>query len=63
MRLYRTKNNNVINLDEIAMIRVDDGWSRKDYQVVLPSGQTVYVPELTEEDIDRIMEYNDYDIK
>lgn len=63
MRLYRTKDNNIINLEQVSMIYVDKEWSRKDYKVVLPSGKTIYVPELTEEDIDRIMNYNDYLIK
>lgn len=33
------------------------------YRVAFKNGPTFEIPEITEEDIDRIMEYNDYLIK
>ena len=53
--LYKTKAGNLINLDNVSYIFIDPEWSRKDYQVITPSGRRDYFPELTEEDIDNII--------
>lgn len=58
MKLYRTKEKNLINLDEVTLIYKDpaDGG----YRVSFTNGITYDMPEIEEADIDRIMEYNDY---
>lgn len=53
--LYKTKAGNLINLDNVSYIFIDPEWSKKNYQVVTPSGHRDYFPELTEEDIDEIV--------
>lgn len=61
MKFYRTKENNLINLDEVTLIYkdpVDDG-----YRVSFMNGITYEMPEIDETDIARIMEYNNYLIK
>ena len=58
MKLYRTKENNVINLEQVTFIYkdpVDLG-----YRIAFTNGITYEVPELTEEDIENLMEYNNY---
>ena len=55
MILYKTKANNIINLDQVSVIYVDSDWTDKRYQVVTPGGEHIYFPELTEEDIEEIM--------
>lgn len=61
MKLYRTKEDNLINLDNVSMIyrHPESGI----YWVACLDGKTFEMPEITKEDIDRIMEYNDYFIK
>lgn len=58
MKLYCTKEKNVINLEQVTLIYKDpvDGG----YRVSFTNGITYEMPELTEHDVDRIMEYNDY---
>ena len=58
MKLYRTKSNNVINLDEITLIYKDKDTGI--YSVVFKNKQDYSVPELTEEDIENILDYNNY---
>jgi hypothetical protein len=61
MKLYRTKENNLINLDEVALIYKDP--ADNGYCVSFTNGITYEMPEIDETDIARIMEYNDYLIK
>lgn len=58
MKFYRTKNNTVLNLEKITVIykSPEDGT----YNVATDEGKIFEVPELTDDDIDRIMEYNNY---
>ena len=58
MKLYRTKEGNLINLEQVTLIYKDpdDGG----YRVSFTSGITYDMPEIEEDDIDRLMEYNDY---
>jgi hypothetical protein len=58
MKLYRTKENNLINLEQVTLIYKDpdDGG----YRVSFANGITYDMPEIEEDDIDKIMEYNDY---
>ena len=58
MRFYRTKEGNLINLEQVAMIYKDpeDG----SYRVACSNGTTYEMPEIEGEDIDRIMEYNNH---
>ncbi len=58
MKLYRTKQNNVINLEEVTLIYKDKGTGT--YSVVFKNMQDYSVPELDEEDIANIMEYNNF---
>ena len=59
MKLYRTKENNVINLDLVTMIYKDPKFPAY-YRVAYTGGNTFEIPELDDEDIDRIMEYNNH---
>jgi len=54
MTLYKTKNGNIINMDQVSVIYVDSDWTDKRYQVVTPGGEHIYFSELTEEDIENI---------
>ena len=58
MKLYRTKEDNLINLEQVTLIYKDpdDGG----YRVSFANGITYDMPEIEEADIDKIMEYNDY---
>lgn len=58
MKLYRTKEDNLINLEQVTMIYKDpeDGG----YRVSFTNGITYDMPEIEAADIDKIMEYNDY---
>lgn len=58
MKLYRTKEDNVINLEQVAFIYRPP--QEQYYRVACTNGLTYEVPELTKEDIDKIMQYNDY---
>ena len=58
MKFYRTKENNLFNLDEITAIYRDP--PDDIYRVATVGGQIFSVPELDEEDIDKMMEYNNY---
>ncbi len=58
MKFYRTKENNLINLEKVATIYKDP--DTLTYMVAYSGGNTYEMPELTGEDIDRIMAYNDY---
>ncbi len=58
MKLYRTSKDNLINLDDISEIyRATD---QSPYTVIYKGGRASTVPELTVEDIDNIMDYNNY---
>ena len=61
MKIYRTKEDNLINLEQVTLIYKDpdDGG----YRVSFTNGITYEMPELDQEDIERIMDYNDYLIK
>ena len=59
MKLYRTKENNVINLEKVEFIYKDPEHPEY-YRVHYESGYTFEIPELDEDDIDRIMEYNNH---
>jgi len=54
MILYKTKANNIINLDRVSVIYVDPDWTDKRYRVVTSGGDRIPFPELTEEDIENI---------
>lgn len=58
MILYQTKENNVINLDRITMIYRDP--ETNIYRVSFTNGMTYEMPEITEEDIERFMQYNSF---
>lgn len=58
MKLYRTAKDNLINLDDVTEIyRSND---QSPYTVIYKGGRVRTVPELTVEDIDNIMDYNNY---
>ena len=61
MRLYRTKEDNVINLEQMTTIYKSPETGT--YHVSYVSGITYEMPELDESDVDRIMDYNDYLIR
>ena len=61
MKLYRTKENNIINLEQMATIYRSPETGT--YHVAYVSGTIYEMPELDKDDINRIMEYNDYLIK
>ena len=58
MRFYRTREENLLNLDQVTVIYrdPDDGA----YRVSFTNGLTYEMPEIEGEDIDRIMEYNNH---
>ena len=58
MKFYRTKENNLINLEQVTLIYKDpdDGG----YRVSFTSGITYDMPELDEADIERILDYSNY---
>lgn len=58
MKFYKTKENNLFNLDEITAIYRDP--TDDIYRVATVGGQIFSVPELDEEDVDKMMEYNNY---
>ena len=62
MKFYRTKESNLINLEKAEFIYKDPAHPDC-YRVHYESGYTYEIPELDEDDIDRIMEYNDHLIK
>ena len=55
MILYKTKANNIINLDQVSVIYVDPDWTDKRYKVVTSGGDHIPFPELTEDNIEEIM--------
>ena len=58
MKLYRTAKDNLINLDDVTEIyRSND---QSPYTVIYKGSRVRTVPELTVEDIDNIMDYNNY---
>ena len=60
MKLYQTKTKTIINLDNIVSIyRMENGL----YKMIGVSGDIFRAPDIDEEDIDRIMEYNDHLLK
>lgn len=61
MKLYQTKEGNVINLEQVTLIYKDpeDGG----YRLSFTNGIIYDMPEIDETDIDKIMEYNNYLIK
>ena len=61
MKLYRTRENNVINLDDISLVYKDP--ETELYRVSFKNGLTFEFPELDEEDIKNFIEYNNYFIK
>ena len=58
MKLYRTKENNVINLEQVAMIYKSPETGT--YHVSFTNGITYEMPELDVSDIDRFMDYNNH---
>ena len=58
MRFYRTKEGNLVNLEQVTLIYKDpeDGG----YRVSFSNGITYDMPEIEQADIDNIMHYNDY---
>ena len=62
MKLYRTKENNIINLgdDQVGLEMIFKDPVTGYYRVAYTSGHTYEVPELDESDIDRLMDYNNY---
>lgn len=58
MKFYRTKEDNLINLEQVTLIYKDpeDGG----YRVSFTNGITYDMPEIKEADIKKIMDYNDY---
>ena len=58
MRFYRTREENLLNLDQVTVIYrdPDDGG----YRVSFTNGLTYEMPEIEGEDIDSIMEYNNH---
>jgi hypothetical protein len=61
MKLYRTKENNVINLEQLTTIYKNPETGT--YNISYVSGITYEMPELDVEDINRIMEFSNYLIK
>ena len=58
MKLYRTKENNLINLEQVTVIYKDP--TDNSYRVSFSNGITYDMPEIDEDDVEKIMEYNDY---
>ena len=58
MKLYRTKEDNVINLEQVTMIYKDPDTGT--YHLSFTNGITYEMPEIELSDIDKIMDYNDY---
>ena len=61
MKFYQTKENNVINLEEVTLIYRDPDTNI--YRVSFTNGMTYEMPEITETDIENFMEYSNYLIK
>lgn len=61
MKLYRTKENNIINLDQVSVIYKDPIVG--DYRIQAGNGTIFEFPELSKEDIDKMMEYNNFFIE
>ena len=61
MKLYRTKKDNIINLEQLTTIYKN--LETETYHVSYVNGITYEIPELDKDDVDRIMKYNDYLIK
>ena len=62
MKFYRTKSNTLINLEKVVMIYRDPEQS-KNYLMLTEDGSICELRDFTEDDVDRIMDYNDYIIK
>lgn len=62
MKFYRTRTNTLINLEEVTMIYRDPETSEY-YLMLTNKGTVCELRDFNEEDVDRIMEYNDYFIK
>ena len=58
MKFYRTKEDNLINLEEVTMIYKDP--ETRNYHVSYTNGITYEMPEIDTSDIEKIMDYNDY---
>lgn len=58
MKLYRTKNDNIINLEGVELIYKDPETGC--YFVATTSGKTYEMPEIEKSDIVKIMEYNNF---
>ena len=58
MKLYRTKENNVINLEQVTLIYRNPGDGL--YRIGTADGKTYEMPEIDKDDIEKIMEYNNY---
>jgi hypothetical protein len=58
MRFYRTKEGNLVNLEQVTLVYKDpeDGG----YRVSFSNGITYDMPEIEQADIDNIRHYNDY---
>lgn len=61
MKLYKTKEGNIINLEQMTTIYRSPETGT--YHVSYVSGITYEMPEIGKDDVERIMEYNDYLIK
>ena len=58
MKFYQTKEKNLINLEQVTLIY--KGPEKDTYFVSFTNGITYEMPELTMDDIKKIMDYNDY---
>ena len=62
MKFYRTRTNTLINLEEVTMIYRDPETSDH-YLMLTNKGTVCELRDFNEEDVERIMDYNDYFIK
>ena len=58
MKLYKTKENNIINLEQVTLIYRSPETGV--YNVSFTNGMTYEMPEIGDEDISNIMEYNNH---
>ena len=58
MKFYRTKEGNLINLEQVTLLYRDP--ESGSYRVSTTDGRIFEMPEITEDDIDKIMSYNNF---
>lgn len=58
MKFYRTKEDNLINLEQVALIYRDP--ESGGYRVSCTNGITYDMPEIDIDDINRLMDYNNF---